>query len=157
MLFQQYICSLYRYGGYNEAYIWYSDSFEGDDRHHHQYSSESDRMNCNISDKIMYVKTFKTDVIFFIGKVVLCLTSHWPIIFSIKVNSLILKISLGEIKGKMSKLPINVHKNSFPSFLCSWFGTKVVLRNRKFVQYTFPVDMLTLLWIIWLPLSCWQY
>ena len=30
---------------------------------------------------IMYVDTFKTDVIVFIGNIIVCLTSSWPIIF----------------------------------------------------------------------------
>jgi len=56
---------------------------------------------------IMYVETFKTDVIVFIDDALGYLTSHLPIIVSIGVNSLILTISLCEIKGKMSKLQIN--------------------------------------------------
>jgi hypothetical protein len=36
---------------------------------------------------IMYVEIFKTDVIVLIGDVKTCLTSHWPIIFNIKVSS----------------------------------------------------------------------
>jgi hypothetical protein len=50
---------------------------------------------------IMFVETSKTDVIVFIGKVIMCLTSHWMIIFSIRVSPLILRISLCKIKGKM--------------------------------------------------------
>ena len=46
----------------------------------------------------MKVKTFKADVIVFIGNLMICLTSHWSIIFSIMVSSMIPKISLGEIK-----------------------------------------------------------
>jgi hypothetical protein len=38
---------------------------------------------------IMYVETFKTAVIVFISNVILCLTSHLPIIFSINVSLLI--------------------------------------------------------------------
>jgi hypothetical protein len=38
--------------------------------------------------------TFKTDVIVFIGNIIMCLTSHCPIIFSIRNISLILTISL---------------------------------------------------------------
>ena len=37
------------------------------------------------------------------------LTSHWLIIFSIRVSSLLLTISLGEIKGEMYKLLITNH------------------------------------------------
>ena len=57
---------------------------------------------------ILYVKTFNSDVSDFIGEVIMCLTSHWPIIFSIyiSVSSSILKISLIEIKWKMRKSPI---------------------------------------------------
>jgi hypothetical protein len=33
---------------------------------------------------IMYVETFEIDVIVFIGNVIMCLTSHWPIISGIQ-------------------------------------------------------------------------
>jgi len=56
---------------------------------------------------IMYVETFKTDVIDLISSVMICMMSHWLIIFSIMVSPLILKISQDKIKGKMYKLPIN--------------------------------------------------
>jgi len=49
---------------------------------------------------VMYVETFKTDVIVFIDNVIMCLMTHWPIISSIRVSLLILTISLGEIKRK---------------------------------------------------------
>jgi len=49
---------------------------------------------------IMFVETFKTDVIVVISNLIICLTSCDPIIFSIMVRLLILKISLEEIKGK---------------------------------------------------------
>ena len=54
---------------------------------------------------IMYVKTFKTDDMVFIGNII-CLTSHLLIHFviSIRVSPLICTISLCEIKGKMLKL-----------------------------------------------------
>jgi hypothetical protein len=46
-----------------------------------EYYSESNKKSC---DKIMYGKTFKTDIIVFIGNdVTMCLKSHWLIIFSI--------------------------------------------------------------------------
>ena len=55
---------------------------------------------------VMYVKTFKTGDIVFKGNVIImCLTSHWPLIFKITVSSLILTISPGEIKEKMSISP----------------------------------------------------
>ena len=47
---------------------------------------------------IMYVETFKTDII------VMCLMSHWPTISSIRVSKLILIISLCEISIRVSKL-----------------------------------------------------
>jgi hypothetical protein len=43
-------------------------------------------------------ETFKTDVIIFIRNVIMCLLSHWQIIFSIRVSRLILTISLRENK-----------------------------------------------------------
>ena len=56
---------------------------------------------------IMYVETFKMDVIgFLISIKPQNVTSHWPIFSSIRVNPLILTILLSEIKGKMSNLPI---------------------------------------------------
>jgi hypothetical protein len=53
---------------------------------------------------IMYVKTFKADVVF-IGIKHHNMTSLRPIISSIRVNPLIMTITLVEIKGKMSNLP----------------------------------------------------
>ena len=49
----------------------------------------------------MYVEILKADVIVFIGKVIMRLTSHWLIIFIIPVSLLILTISLTEIKKKV--------------------------------------------------------
>jgi hypothetical protein len=49
---------------------------------------------------IMYVKTFKMEVIVFIGIKRHNVTSHWPIISSIRVTKLILTKSLNEIKRK---------------------------------------------------------
>ena len=43
---------------------------------------------------ITYLAIFKTDVIVFIGNIIMCLTSHWPIIFCIRVSSLIQKTML---------------------------------------------------------------
>jgi hypothetical protein len=48
---------------------------------------------------IMYVETFKTDVVVFISNVIMGFTSNWPIIFSVRVSQL--SISFSEIKGKM--------------------------------------------------------
>jgi len=56
----------------------------------------------------MYVVTFKTDIAF-ISNVIICLITHSPIIFSIKVILLILTISLCQIKEKMSNLSIKKH------------------------------------------------
>jgi hypothetical protein len=53
---------------------------------------------------IMYVKTFKDDVVFISIKHH-NMTSLRPIISSIRVNPLIMTITLVEIKGKMSNLP----------------------------------------------------
>ena len=54
----------------------------------------------------MYVETFIPDVIDFIGNVIMCVTSRCPIIFNIRVNSLILIIYI-----KLDK--INVVKEFF--------------------------------------------
>ena len=43
----------------------------------------------------------QTEVIVFIGNIVMCMTSHWPIIFNIRTSPLILKISLDEFKEKV--------------------------------------------------------
>ena len=55
--------------------------------------------------EIMDVKTFKTDVLVFIGNTI-SLESHQTKIFSIRVSLLILRISLREIKEKMCKSTI---------------------------------------------------
>jgi hypothetical protein len=54
---------------------------------------------------IMYIETFRTAVIVSMDNVIMCLMSYWPIIFSIRISSLILIISLGGMKWKMFKLP----------------------------------------------------
>jgi len=65
-----------------------------------------------------YVNTFKTVVIVFIIKVIMCLTSQWRISYS--VIALILTISLDEIKVKISKLPINCQQHIYPVFIYSY-------------------------------------
>ena len=73
------------------------------------------------SPTVMYVEIFKTGVIVFIGDIKMCLTSHWRIIFNIrvsscacelrtdliflwiKVSSVIQTLSAAHIKGKISK------------------------------------------------------
>ena len=47
---------------------------------------------------IMYIETFRTAVIVSMDNVIMCLMSYWPIIFSIRISSLILIISLGGMK-----------------------------------------------------------
>ena len=74
---------------------------------------------------IMYVKIFKTGIIFFIGDIKICSMSSWPIIFNIKVSSwacelwpdliffcmkvssMIQTLSGAHIKGKMLHFLIN--------------------------------------------------
>ena len=83
---------------------------------------------------IMYVEIFHTGVIVFIGEVKICLRSHCPIIFNIRISSLacelrtdlIFKVSLviqtlsaAHIKGKMSNLSLNL----LPVTL-DWTGTE---------------------------------
>jgi len=58
---------------------------------------------------IIYIETFKTNVIVFIGNVIICLKSRSPIIFSITIISLILLILLCEITEKKSKLLIKIY------------------------------------------------
>jgi hypothetical protein len=48
------------------------------------------------SPVVMYVETFKTDVVVSVDYVIMCLTSHWQIIFSIRVNFMMLTISLSD-------------------------------------------------------------
>jgi hypothetical protein len=54
---------------------------------------------------IMYVETFRTDIIAFNGNI-MCFMAHRLIILSIRVSPLILKISPSKINGKMYKLQI---------------------------------------------------
>jgi hypothetical protein len=51
---------------------------------------------------IKYVLTFKSDVVF-----IMCLTSHWPIIFSIRSGWLVMT-SLTEIKRKNVQITNNI-------------------------------------------------
>lgn len=44
-----------------------------------------------------------------ISDVIMCLTSHWPIIFSIRISLFVLVISLGEVKGHLFKFPIKLY------------------------------------------------
>ena len=59
-----------------------------------------DSLRTQTSDNVCHI-TFKTDFIVFISNVIMCLTLHRPIM--IMSNLLILTISLGDIKDKMSK------------------------------------------------------
>jgi len=85
--------------------------YEGGYRYYRQYHSNSDRTSCYlwkckpISSKLM--------ILFSSSNVIMYLTSHWPIIFSIRVSPLILTISLREITGMMSKLPMNIYKQIY--------------------------------------------
>jgi hypothetical protein len=71
-----------------------------------------------------YVKTFKTDIIDFIGKIRTCSMSHWLIIFCIIVRSLIPTISPSEIKGKMSEFFISKIIPLYLSRVIALFGRK---------------------------------
>jgi len=62
---------------------------------------------------IMYIETFKTDVIASIGNIIMCLRSHCLISSSITVSSFILTTSFSEIKGKMLNLMINIYYRLF--------------------------------------------
>ena len=73
---------------------------------------------------IMYAKTFKTDIIDFIGQIRMCLMSHWLIIFCIIVHSLIPTISPSEIKGKMSEFFISKIIPLYLSRVNALFGRK---------------------------------
>ena len=55
---------------------------------------------------VLKVETFKTDVIVFIGNVIMSLTSYRAIISCIRVSSMILRISLDWFIDKISKLLI---------------------------------------------------
>ena len=87
----------------------------------------------------------------FLSSNVMCLMSHWQIIFSIRVSSFILTMWPVEIKGKIFKLPIKVingrklmstqkkFKNNFFSVLTSLnslhftFNTKTWIHDRFFL------------------------
>ena len=53
---------------------------------------------------LMCIETFKSDVIIFIGNIIMYLMPHWPIISNNRITKLILTISLCKINGQMSKL-----------------------------------------------------
>lgn len=67
-----------------------------------------------------------TDVIVFIGYVIMCLISDWAILYSIMIILLILEILLCEIKGKIHELPIKVYELflilslSYEAFISHW-------------------------------------
>ena len=92
----------YHSEGRDRHYHWYHR--EGRDRHYHWYHREFYKKSVILV--LMYIKTFKT---VFIDSVMMCLTSHWVIIFSFTVNLFILKISLREIKGIMYKSQIKTY------------------------------------------------
>jgi hypothetical protein len=93
----------------------------------------------------MYIKTFKANIIVFIGYIIKYLTSHRPIIFSIRVSSMILTISLGEIKeskivqstNKMLYILVKISENYFKKKKEFRFWskfqklTKLLLKNLK--------------------------
>ena len=69
---------------------------------------------------IMSVKALSTDLIVFIGDVIMCFTSDCminlhirtdPIFLWINVSSVIQTLSVAHIKGKISNLPINYNDN----------------------------------------------
>jgi hypothetical protein len=60
----------------------------------------------------------------FLSSNVMCLMSHWQIIFSIRVSSFILTMWPVEIKGKIFKLPIKVIN-----------GKKLMSTQKKFKVY----------------------
>jgi hypothetical protein len=69
---------------------------------------------------MIFVQTFKIDVVF-ISNVTTCFWRRfWQIIFSIGVSLLILTISLGNIKEKMFKLPIKKHAVNVNIYLFVW-------------------------------------
>lgn len=62
------------------------------------YRRESERTSCATSYNVC--QDFWSDRFCFIGNVIMCLTSYWPIVFNFRVSSLILTISLGKIMSK---------------------------------------------------------
>ena len=84
---------------------------------------------------IMYVKTFKADIIVYISDVIMCLSSHWLIFFSIRVSLLRLAMSLAEIKRKISMLLIVMYISRITNAkVCERYINEVV-KSRFFVQY----------------------
>ena len=133
------------------------------DINYHQPCNSSNKKSSNNSDNvhvktfrtdtnvliivIMYVNTFKTDAIVLISDFIMCVTSHRQIIFSFRVTSTILTISLCEIRGKMFKLHVYfVHRtllllhNSFG--LCET-SVPVFLRHQYIVHYCCYPSFLT--------------
>ena len=73
----------------------------------------------------MNVETFKTDNIIFIGNVILCLTSDWPIVFTISefIDS-----------DSLTRKSVNKAKYTIKSYsILLWYHDKK-LRDWKFVR-----------------------
>jgi hypothetical protein len=61
-------------------------------------------------------------------RIIMCLTSHWPIIFCFRVSSLILEILLFKTKAQMYKLPINIIIGNFNIFFL-WSDRLIFIAN----------------------------
>ena len=75
---------------------------------------------------VVKFKTFKTDIIVFIGNVIMCLTSHWPIIFSIRVwqQADTESIRLWDYRKKLHELPIKMY-TSYNIVWTFWYACTI--------------------------------
>jgi hypothetical protein len=97
---------------------------------------------------IMSVKVLGTDVILFIGDVIICFMSDWPINLrmrvtnwpNIKVSSVVQTLSAAHIKGKMSNLLIN-QMNCLIWAYYHWFHC-VAVERFIFMSMTLPWQLL---------------
>jgi hypothetical protein len=92
---------------------------------------------------IMYVETFKTDIIIFIGNTMMCLMSYWPIIFNTRVSSLLLTICINWyrtvcFKSNWNVLAIILIASFLKVYLCIlinlpiiWFRSIWILYSKK--------------------------
>ena len=63
--------------------------------------------------RINYIFSDNLRTLYIYRQVIMWLTSHWPIIFKIISSPLTIKISMGEIKGKLYRLPLDENIRSF--------------------------------------------
>ena len=84
---------------------------------------------------ILLVETFKTDFIVYIGNITTRLVSQWPLIFSIRANTLILTITRQnqredvKIIFAISDNKIFLHFETQSSYTFSWWARKITIND----------------------------